>query len=52
MLHCWATSAGRDSRRPVHGCMQDLDLHVNIVHGFSIPGVEARYKDLDIVVIR
>lgn len=33
---------------------KDLDLHVNVVHGFSVPGLETRYSDppLDIVVIR
>lgn len=29
-----------------------LDLHVNLVHGFSIPGLKLRHDDLDIVVIR
>lgn len=29
-----------------------LDLQVNLVHGFSIPGVPMRYEDLNIVVIR
>lgn len=29
-----------------------LDLGVNLVHGFSIPGLVTRHKDLDIVVIR
>ena len=29
-----------------------LDLHVNLVHGFSIPGLVTRHKDMDIVVIR
>ncbi|GLC76351.1 hypothetical protein PLESTF_001770200, partial [Pleodorina starrii] len=31
---------------------KDLDLHVNVVHGYSIPGLNTRHKDLDIVVIR
>lgn len=31
---------------------KDLDLHVNLVHGFSIPGIKTRFHDLDIVVIR
>ncbi|KXZ41875.1 hypothetical protein GPECTOR_255g642 [Gonium pectorale] len=31
---------------------KDLDLHVNVVHGFSIPGLETRHRNLDIVVIR
>ncbi|PNW70650.1 hypothetical protein CHLRE_17g728800v5 [Chlamydomonas reinhardtii] len=31
---------------------KDLDLHVNVVHGFSIPGLPTRYNNLDIVVIR
>mmetsp|Transcript_14482 Transcript_14482/g.31458 ORF Transcript_14482/g.31458 Transcript_14482/m.31458 type:complete len:389 (-) Transcript_14482:747-1913(-) len=32
---------------------KDLDLWVNLVHGFSIPGLTSlRYKDLDIVVVR
>ncbi|GMH40348.1 hypothetical protein BSKO_08252 [Bryopsis sp. KO-2023] len=29
-----------------------LDLHINLVHGFSIPGLKTRHEDLDIVVIR
>ena len=29
-----------------------LDLHVNLVHGFSIPGLITRHGDMDIVVIR
>jgi len=31
---------------------KQLDLSVNIVHGFSIPGLIARHQDMDIVVIR
>lgn len=31
---------------------KELDLHVNLVHGFSIPGLKSRYEGLDIVVIR
>ncbi|KIY96837.1 isocitrate dehydrogenase (NAD+) [Monoraphidium neglectum] len=31
---------------------KDLDLVVNLVHGFSIPGLKTRHEDLDIVVIR
>lgn len=31
---------------------KELDLHVQIVHGFSIPGLATRHGDLDIVVIR
>ncbi len=31
---------------------KDLDLYVNLVHGFSVPGVTGPYQDLDIVVIR
>ena len=31
---------------------KDLDTYVNLVHGFSIPGLVTRYQDLDIVVIR
>jgi len=29
-----------------------LDLHVNLVHGFSMPGIKTRHEDIDIVVIR
>ena len=29
-----------------------LDLHVNLVHGFSIPGLQTRHTGIDIVVIR
>lgn len=29
-----------------------LDLHVNLVHGFSIPGLKLRHDNVDIVVIR
>ena len=29
-----------------------LDLHVNLVHGFSIPGLNTRHEGLDIVVVR
>ena len=29
-----------------------LDLFAYVVHAFSIPGVETRYKDVDIVIIR
>eukprot|EP00210_Caulerpa_lentillifera_P007214 g6901.t1 len=29
-----------------------LDLHVNLVHGFSIPGLVTRHSNMDIVVIR
>ena len=31
---------------------KQLDLHVNLVHGFSLPGVKTRHDDIDIVVIR
>eukprot|EP00201_Polytomella_parva_P009887 CAMPEP_0175064446 /NCGR_PEP_ID=MMETSP0052_2-20121109/15337_1 /TAXON_ID=51329 ORGANISM="Polytomella parva, Strain SAG 63-3" /NCGR_SAMPLE_ID=MMETSP0052_2 /ASSEMBLY_ACC=CAM_ASM_000194 /LENGTH=378 /DNA_ID=CAMNT_0016330797 /DNA_START=91 /DNA_END=1227 /DNA_ORIENTATION=+ len=31
---------------------KDLDLHVNVCHGFSFPGIPLRFNDLDIVVIR
>mmetsp|Transcript_2110 Transcript_2110/g.3374 ORF Transcript_2110/g.3374 Transcript_2110/m.3374 type:complete len:384 (-) Transcript_2110:327-1478(-) len=31
---------------------KDLDLHVNLVHGITIPGLKTRYEGLDIVVIR
>ena len=31
---------------------KELDLAVNVVHAFSIPGLPSKYKDLDIVVIR
>lgn len=31
---------------------KELDLHVNLVHGFSMPGMSTRHKNLDIVVIR
>jgi isocitrate dehydrogenase (NAD+) len=31
---------------------KDLDLHVNVVHGFSIPGLNTRHSGLDLVVIR
>ena len=31
---------------------KDLDTYVNLVHGFSIPGLVTRHHDLDIVVIR
>lgn len=31
---------------------KQLDLHVNLVHGFSMPGVETRHSGIDIVVIR
>ncbi len=30
----------------------ELDLFANVVHCKSIPGVETRHKDVDIVVIR
>ena len=29
-----------------------LDLHVNLVHGWTMPGVPTRFSDIDIVVIR
>lgn len=29
-----------------------LDLHVNLVHGWTMPGVPTRFSDVDIVVIR
>jgi isocitrate dehydrogenase (NAD+) len=31
---------------------KDLELGVNLVHGFSMPGLELRHHDLDIVVVR
>jgi isocitrate/isopropylmalate dehydrogenase len=31
---------------------KDLELTVNLVHGFTLPGVPVRHEDLDIVVIR
>lgn len=31
---------------------KDLELTVNLVHGFSLPAVPVRHSDLDIVVIR
>lgn len=30
----------------------ELDLYANVVHVVSLPGIQARHKDLDIVVIR
>eukprot|EP00775_Hariotina_reticulata_P006917 gene6917-7135_t len=30
---------------------KDLELGVNLVHGFSMPGLELRHHDLDIVVV-
>ena len=29
-----------------------LDLQVNLVHGWTMPGVPSRFEDVDIVVIR
>ena len=29
-----------------------LDLHVNLVHGFTVPGLKTRHDNIDIVVIR
>lgn len=31
---------------------KDLDLYMNMVHGFNLPNVKTRHNDLDIVVIR
>ena len=31
---------------------KQLDLHVNLVHGFSMPSTKTRHDNLDIVVIR
>eukprot|EP00803_Ostreobium_quekettii_P008699 evm.model.scf_442.8 EVM.evm.TU.scf_442.8 scf_442:81825-86170(+) len=31
---------------------KQLDLSVNLVHGFSIPGIKTRFEDVDVVVIR
>ena len=31
---------------------KSLDLHVNLVHGWTMPGVPTRFSDIDIVVIR
>ncbi|CAD7700432.1 unnamed protein product [Ostreobium quekettii] len=31
---------------------KQLDLSVNLIHGFSIPGIKTRFDDIDIVVIR
>ena len=31
---------------------KELDLHVNLVHGFNIAGVPSRFSDVDVVVIR
>ncbi|GLI59623.1 hypothetical protein VaNZ11_001489 [Volvox africanus] len=31
---------------------KDLDLHVNVVHGYTIPGLNTRHSGLDVVVIR
>ena len=31
---------------------KNLDLYVNLVHAFSIPGVETRHDDIDIVIVR
>eukprot|EP00798_Chlamydomonas_sp_ICE-L_P018611 gene18611-25125_t len=31
---------------------RELDLGMNLVHGFSIPGLKTRYENLDIVVVR
>ena len=39
-----------------HACdlqlRKQLDLHVNLVHGFSMSGLPTRHTDVDIVVIR
>ena len=29
-----------------------LDLQINLVHGWTMPGVPSRFEDIDIVVIR
>jgi isocitrate/isopropylmalate dehydrogenase len=39
-------------QQPNKQLRKDLDLVVNLVHGFSIPGIKTRHDDLDIVVIR
>ena len=31
---------------------KQLDLHVNLVHGFSMPSTNTRHDNLDIIVIR
>jgi isocitrate dehydrogenase (NAD+) len=31
---------------------KNLDLYVNLVHAFSIPGVKTRHDDIDIVIVR
>ena len=31
---------------------KELDLLVNLVHGFSVPGLKTRHDEIDIVVIR
>ena len=31
---------------------KQLDLGVNIVHGFSVPGVKTRFDGIDVVVVR
>ena len=31
---------------------KNLDLYVNLVHAFSIPGVKTRHEDIDIVIVR
>jgi isocitrate dehydrogenase (NAD+) len=35
-----------------HKISQTLDIYAYIVHAFSIPGVQTRHEDVDIVVIR
>ena len=35
-----------------HNISQMLDLYAYIVHAFSIPGVQTRHEDVDIVIIR
>ena len=31
---------------------KQLDLHVNLVHGFTLPGLPTRHDNINIVVIR
>ncbi len=51
----WALTPKRVSTCCCPGCSSSPAsalLLLQVVHGFTIPGVPTRYKDLDIVVIR
>lgn len=50
----WAWPSGRSLTGRVRGGRgrTSLDLYANVIHCQSLPGVETRHRDIDILIVR